>query len=87
MKKEIECKVVEDLLFGYVDKPLNCSYTGIKIKLGMITLDDAKKMGNFICQVGKWLTYTWNDDWYIVVDSEPNEYNLPVLELAKVGIQ
>ena len=23
MKKEIECKVVEDLLFGYVDKTLN----------------------------------------------------------------
>ena len=69
-------------LNDYVQKPQNISYSPIKLKLGLITVDELKKNEDFILQVGKWLVFHWNKDYYIVVDSEPGEYVLPVMDLA-----
>lgn len=69
-------------LNDYVQKPQNVSYIGIKIKLGLLTVEEAKENPAFILQVGKWLVFEWNDDYFIAVDSEPGEYVLPVMDLA-----
>ena len=66
----------------YVQQPQNVSYIGIKIKLGLLTVEKAKENPAFLLQVGKWLVFEWNDDYFIAVDSEPGEYVLPVMDLA-----
>jgi len=65
----------------YVQVPRNTSYIGIRIKLGLITVEQAKDNPQFILQVGKWLVFYWNDDHYIVVDTEPQDYVIPVMDL------
>lgn len=69
-------------LNDYVQKPRNVSYCGIRLKLGLTTVDELKKDEDFVLQVGKWLVFEWNDDYFIAVDSEPGEYVLPVMDLA-----
>lgn len=71
------CKMHE-----YVKNPQNVSYIGMRINLGLLTLEQAKENVQFILQVGKWLVFNWNDDYYISVDSQPSEYVLPTMDLA-----
>jgi hypothetical protein len=66
----------------YVQKPRNISYCGIRLKLGLTTIDELKKEEDFLIQVDKWLVFHWNADYYIVIDSQPGEYVLPVMDLA-----
>ena len=66
----------------YVQKPQNVSYIGMRIKLGLITVEQAKENPQFFLQVGKWLVFHWNKDYYIAIDSEPGEYVLPVMDLV-----
>jgi hypothetical protein len=65
----------------YVQVPRNTSYIGIRIKLGLITVEQAKDNPQFILQVGKWLVFYWNDEHYIAVDTEPGDYVIPVMDL------
>jgi hypothetical protein len=65
----------------YVQVPRNTSYIGIRIKLGLITVEQAKDNPQFLLQVGKWLVFYWNDEHYIVVDTEPQDYVIPVMDL------
>jgi len=69
-------------LNDYVQKPQNISYCGIRLKLGLTTVDKLKENEDFVLQVGKWLVFHWNKDYYIAIDSEPNEYVLPVMDLV-----
>jgi len=69
-------------LNDYVQKPQNISYCGIRLKLGLTTVDKLKENEDFILQVGKWLVFHWNKDYYIAIDSEPSEYVLPVMDLV-----
>jgi hypothetical protein len=69
-------------LNDYVQKPQNVSYSGIRLKLGLTTVDELKKDEDFVLQVGKWLVFHWNKDYFIAIDSEPGEYVLPVMDLA-----
>ena len=73
---------VTKALNEYVQQPKNISYAGIRLKLGLITVDELKKDEDFVLQVGKWLVFHWNKDYYISIDSEPGEYVLPVVDLA-----
>lgn len=65
----------------YVQEERNVSYIGISLKLGLITIDDVKNIKEFILQVGKWLVFYWNSDYYMVVDTEPKDYVIPVMDL------
>ena len=69
-------------LNDYVQNPQNVSYIGMRIKLGLITVEQAKENPQFFLQVGKWLVFHWNKDYYIAIDSEPGEYVLPVMDLV-----
>jgi len=66
----------------YVQKPQNISYAGIRLKLGLTTVDELKKNEDFVLQVGKWLVFHWNKDYFIAIDSELDDYVLPVMDLA-----
>lgn len=69
-------------LNDYVQKPQNISYSPIRLKLGLTTVDELKKNEDFVLQVGKWLVFHWNKDYFITIDSEPGDYVLPVMDLA-----
>jgi hypothetical protein len=70
-----------NLIKDFVKSPQNKSYVGIRIKLGLTTLEEAKSKDEFITQVGKWLVFYWNDDFYIVVDSQPNDFTIPTFDM------
>lgn len=69
-------------LNDYVQQPQNISYSSIRLKLGLTTVDKLKKNEDFVLQVGKWLVFHWNESYYISIDSEPSQYVLPVMDLA-----
>ena len=73
-------KLVGKVVGEYVKNPTNIAYVGIKIKLGLITLEEAIKDEDFITQVGKWLVFHWNKDYYIVIDSNTSAAKLPVMD-------
>ncbi len=68
------------LVGDYVNGPTNIAYIGFKIKLGLNTLEEVKLFKDFITQVGKWLVFHWNKDYYIIIDSEPKSFKLPVMD-------
>jgi hypothetical protein len=43
-------------------------------------MEEVKLFEDFINKVGKWLVFHWNENYYIVIDSEPKSYNLPVMD-------
>lgn len=69
-------------LNDYVQQPQNISYSSIRLKLGLTTVDKLKKNEDFVLQVGKWLVFHWNESYYISIDSEPSQYVLPVMDLV-----
>jgi len=73
-------KLVGKVVGEYVKNPTNIAYIGIKIKLGLITLEEVKLLEDFISQVGKWLVFHWNKDYYIVIDSNTSAAKLPVMD-------
>lgn len=73
-------KAVGKLVNEYVKNPTNIAYIGVKIKLGVQTMEYAKSLSGFITLVGKWLVCHWNKDYYIVIDSEPKSFRLPVMD-------
>lgn len=56
---------------------------GIKLKLQLITLDDIKKHPKFIEKIDNWLLFDHNKDYYICVNSNPNEYHIPTRSLSQ----
>lgn len=68
------------LVGDYVNGPTNIAYIGFKLKLGLNTLEEVKLFKDFITQVGKWLVFHWNEDYYIIIDSEPKSFKLPVMD-------
>jgi hypothetical protein len=46
-------------------------------------MEEVKLFEDFINKVGKWLVFHWNENYYIVIDSEPKSYNLPVMDSFK----
>jgi hypothetical protein len=66
-------KIFED----YAKRSDDLLYSGVKLKLGTITLDEVKAHVRFIEQVDNWIVFKRNDNYYIVVNSKPDEYNIP----------
>lgn len=69
------------LIAEYVKKPVNIAYIGLKIKLGLVSIEDASKLDDFILQEGKWLVFHWNKDFFISIDCDLDKsYNLPTMD-------
>lgn len=66
-------KIVED----YAINSESNLYIGIKLKLANITMEDVQKNVQFIKQVDNWLIFHQNDNYYLVVNTDIDSYNLP----------
>lgn len=68
-------------LKDFVQNKQNVSYSGIKIKLGLITKEKVRENPSLVIEVGQWFVFNWNDNFYIVVDSEPKSINIPIINI------
>lgn len=76
---EISKKIFED----YAKESSNMIYYGVKLKLGLITIDDIKKDEDFINIVDNWMIFNRNDKYICVVNSNPVEYNIPTMTFTQ----
>jgi len=67
------------IMSEYVSQPRNVCYSGLRVKFGHNTKEKFKEHEDFITEVGKWFVYEWNDDFFIVVDSNPEKISIPVI--------
>jgi hypothetical protein len=71
---------VSRLINEYIKIPSNIAFIGLRLKSELISMEEVKLFEDFINKVGKWLVFHWNENYYIVIDSEPKSYNLPVMD-------
>ena len=70
----------------YAKKSTNRLYSGIKLKLGILSIDEIKSDDAFIKQIDDWLVFNRNSEYYIVVNSKPNNYYLPTFTLSNSAL-
>jgi len=70
-------RVSKKLLEDYALRSNDTLYYGIKLLKGKITIDDIKSDKKFIAQVGKWLIFDRNSDFYQIVNTEMDGYQIP----------
>lgn len=75
--------ISKSLFEDYAKNSKSYLYDGIKLKLGLITLDDVKNNGKFIDQVDNWLVFNHNKNYYLCVNSNPDEYHVPTRTLSQ----
>lgn len=67
-------KIFEDWATEHPNDPV---YFGIRLKLGLMTMDEIKANSKFICLVGKWAIFDRNNNYYQVVNTTNTEYQVP----------
>ena len=72
-------KIFED----YAKRSDNELYLGVKLKLGLTTLDQIKERRKFITTIDKWIIFDRNENYYLVVNSNPEKYSIPTLTFAQ----
>ena len=55
----------------------------MKLKLGLTTLDQIKERKKFITTIDKWMVFDRNDNYYLVVNSNPDEYSVPTVTFTQ----
>jgi hypothetical protein len=76
--------VVSKKLFeDYAKKSESYLYLGTKLKLQLTTLDDIKKHPKFIEKVDNWLIFDHNKNYYMCVNTNPDEYHIPTRTLSQ----
>lgn len=65
----------------FVQNKRNTSYVGIRIKLGLTTKEIVRENPSFVTEVGQWFVFNWNDDYYIVVDTEIKKIFIPLINI------
>jgi len=68
-------KIFED----YVRRSNSDLYLGVKLKLGLTTLEQIKERKKFITTIDKWMVFDRNENYYLVVNSNPDQYSVPTL--------
>jgi len=68
-------------LKDFVQDKRNTSYVGIRIKLGLTTKEIVRENPSFVTEVGQWFVFNWNDDYYIVVDTEIKKIFIPLINI------
>lgn len=79
----ISSGVSKKIFDDYAKKSNDPLYLGIKLKLGLTTLEEIKLSDRFIKQVDNWLVFRRNDNYYIVVNSNTDEYHIPHLSFTQ----
>ena len=80
--RTLKSKSVIGFFEKYAIESNNIMYLGVKIKKGLINIDDVMKNKRFIKKVDKWLIFERNENFYVVVNSNP-DYILPLLTNSK----
>ena len=68
-------KIFED----YVRRSNSDLYLGVKLTLGLTTLEQIKERKKFITTIDKWMVFDRNENYYLVVNSNPDQYSVPTL--------
>lgn len=76
---KISSKIIENHAFDADD----VLYYGIKLKHGKITFDEIKSHDQYLTKIGKWLIFDRNSKYWVIVNSEPSEYQVPSQTLVK----
>lgn len=76
-------KLAKLIMEEYAKKSTDNLYSGIKLKLGILSIDEIKKSEKFVMQVDNWIVFSRNKDYYIVVNSNPKDYNVPTISFGK----
>jgi hypothetical protein len=71
----------KEIIFNYIKDKDNIYFDGIKLKNNMITIDKIKSRKHFMSQFGKWLIFDRNKDWYLVVNTDVDEFEVRSLTL------
>jgi len=69
--------ISKSLIENYALRSNDTLYYGIKLIKGQITMDDFEFDKRFISKVGKWLIFNRNSDYYQVINTEMNSYEIP----------
>lgn len=73
----ISGKYSKKMINEYAEKSSDKLFSGIKLKLGFTTLEEIEKEKKFIKKIGKWLIFDRNDDYYMIINSELKDYEIP----------
>jgi hypothetical protein len=68
----------------YAEKSSDDLFSGIKLKLGITTLEEIEKGKEFIKKIGKWLIFDRNDNFYMIVNSELKNYEIPAQTISGI---
>jgi hypothetical protein len=75
----ISKKIFED----YARRSDSELYLGVKLKLGLTTLEQIKERKKFITTIDKWMVFDRNENYYLVVNSNPDQYSVPTLTFTQ----
>jgi len=79
--------IVKKILEDYALSSNGLIFTGIKLKLNKIKNEDIDKYPQFVKRSGKWIIFDHNNKYYLVVNSTPNDYNIPTYTLNKFNFE
>ncbi len=72
--------ILEEIKNGLDDE----YYSGIELMTGTKTIDDIKSNKRFVTQIGDWLVFNRNDNYYLVVNTNiEDELDIPSTTLSK----
>lgn len=78
---EIVNKKLKSILEEYALRSTSEVYLGVKLKLGKITMSEIEKNPKYVGKVDRWLIFSRNDKYYLIVNSELKEYQVPTRTL------
>lgn len=64
----------------YIQNPTNTPFIGIRIKLGLVSIESVMKNPNYIDKYDNWLIFNWNENYYIIVNTKPKNVVLPTMD-------
>ena len=85
--KDVSYTTLSDYSMGIIESELlNSDYIisyGLKLKLGKITMGEIQKNDKFICKIDKWLVFHHNENYYLILNTELESYQIPTYSLDK----
>lgn len=83
--------LTKQIIFDYIREKNDIYFDGIKLKNNMITLEEIKNKKarsgkkQFITKIGKWLIYDRNEHYYLIVNTDVDEIEIPTFTINKTN--
>lgn len=75
------------IILDYISDKDDIYFDGIKLANGLITLEDIKSNSRFLKKVGKWLIFNRNKKYYLIVNSELGDFEIPTHTKVKYNCE